>query len=348
MKTKIIATIGPKTDSEKMISGLIRAGVDMFRFNFSHATYGQFQRDASFIKKIRKETKKDVKIIQDLQGPRIRVGILPSGGVTLREGMEMGFSPDNTDLASNIIKIDDHDLHIDIKKGDPFFLSNGEIELVVQSVMNKVIWCRVTQGGLLSSNKAVNVPRTKLQKGGLTKKDIADVKFALKNDLADYIALSFVQTAEDVKRLRKVIAENAAGSKVKIISKIERGLAVDNINRIIVESDAIMIARGDLGIEVPIEDLPIIQKNLIRHAHWHNTPAIIATQVLTSMIVNPVPTRAEVSDISNAVFDHADAVMLSDETAIGAHPIEAVKLLKKVIKRTEDYLEHDNFFETEK
>ncbi|NTW22587.1 pyruvate kinase [Candidatus Falkowbacteria bacterium] len=348
MQTKIITTIGPKSEAPEVIKKMVEAGVDMFRFNFSHTTTEQFLRVSKLIRKISKELGKDIKIIQDLQGPRIRVGKLPAEGVMLADGQEIGFTVGQNDLPNNLINIDDKKLYEDIRRGDPLFLSNGSIELVVLAVKGDVIWCRVIQGGLLTSSKGVNVPGTNLKRGGLTEKDIADVKFALKTKQVDYVALSFVQEAEDVSKLRGIIRKEAGEkNKIKIISKIERGVALKDIDRIIVESDVIMFARGDLGIEVPVENLPIIQKNIVRHAHWHNTPVIIATQVLTSMIISQNPTRAEVSDISNAIFDRGDAVMLSDETAVGAHPIEAVKILKKVIKRTEEYLEKKNFFDPE-
>jgi len=207
----------------------------------------------------------------------------------------------------------------------------------VTEVKKKFIKAEVIHGGLLSSNKGINVPHTNLKKGGLTPKDIKDLKCGLKVGM-DYVGLSFVQTADDVLRLRKMIGKN---KNIKIVSKIERGIALRNIDKIIRVSDMIMIARGDLGIETPIEELPIVQKNLIRHAHWLKTPAIIATQVMTSMIKNPSPTRAEVSDIANAVLDGADVIMLSDETTVGDHALAAVKMLDKVITRTEKYINRE-------
>lgn len=346
MKTKIIITVGPKTESYEAVKNLVAAGTDMIRLNFSHATYEQYIEIKKIIKKVEKETGKKIYLIQDLQGPRIRVGKLPAEGIILVDGSHVALTTGPNNLENNVIHIDDNKLYIDIKKGDPIFLSNGELELIVTEIKGEEIWCRVTKGGLLVSHKGVNVPNTNLERGGLTAKDIRDVKYILANGGVDYIALSFVQTREDVKRLRDLIKRHAVSGQVpQIISKIERGIALKNIDEIIVESDAIMFARGDLGIEIPIENLPIIQKNIVRHAHWHDTPVIIATQVMTSMIVNESPTRAEVSDISNAVFDRADAVMLSDETAVGAHPVEAVRMLRKVIRRTEDYLEKKNFFD---
>jgi pyruvate kinase len=211
------------------------------------------------------------------------------------------------------------------------------LQLIVKAVKGQVIVGEVIHGGLLSSHKGINVPHTNMKKGGLTPKDLKDLAFGLKVGV-DYVGLSFVQTANDVLRLRRLLGKN---KKVKIISKIERAIALKNIDKIIVVSDLIMIARGDLGIETPIEELPIVQKNLIRHAHWHKTPAIIATQVMTSMIKNQSPTRAEISDIANAVLDGADFIMLSDETAVGDYATAAVKILKKVITRTDRYINRD-------
>ncbi|MEI8361453.1 MAG: pyruvate kinase [bacterium] len=346
MKTKIIITVGPKTESYEAINNLVSAGTDMIRLNFSHATAEQFLNVKKIVKKIEKETGKKIYLIQDLQGPRIRVGKLPAEGFHLIDGSTVVLTTGQNDLSKNIIRIDDNKLYADISKGDPIFLSNGELELVVIDVKDEEIICRVIKGGLLASHKGINVPHTNLERGGLTGKDIKDVKYVLENGGVDYIALSFVQTSNDVKKLKDLIAKFAKkGEAPLIISKIERGIALKNIDSIIVESDAIMFARGDLGIEIPIENLPIIQKSMVRHAHWHDTPIIIATQVMTSMIVNDSPTRAEVSDISNAIFDRADGVMLSDETAIGAHPVAAVRMLKKVIRRTEEYLEKKNFFD---
>lgn len=333
MLTKIIATIGPKSDSQKELSALLTAGVDIVRVNFSHATYDQYKRIQKIVNRFNVESERKVSIMLDLQGPRIRVGQMPDGGIVMKaeENYSFVYSKKAYVKKGDLVPIDSPDLYKDIKKGEMLFLCNGAIELKVTSVKNKVISATVVNGGVLSSRKGINVPDTNIKKGGMTAKDLKDAKFGIKAGM-DYIALSFVQTANDVMRLRKILGKK---SKVKIISKIERGIALKNIDRIISASDAIMVARGDLGIEVPIEDLPIIQKNLVRHAHWHDRPAIIATQVMTSMIKNPHPTRAEISDIANAVFDGADMVMLSDETTVGDYPLEAVQLLKKVIERSE-------------
>jgi len=338
MTTKIIATVGPKSESPEALGALLDAGVDIVRVNFSHATHEQYRRIKKLIDEYNKKSVRRISLLLDLQGPRIRVGKMPKEGLMLVDGKIYDFSYSSVEYKSGgTIPIDNRDLRLYIKKGEPLFLCNGEIELIVRQVKNKKISAEVVHGGLLTSNKGINVPHTNLKKGGLTPKDIQDLKYGLKIGL-DYVGLSFVQTAADVTRLRRLLG---GAKKVKIISKIERGIALRNIDKIITASDMIMIARGDLGIETPIEELPIVQKNLIRHAHWHKTPAIIATQVMTSMIKNPSPTRAEVSDIANAVLDGADAIMLSDETTVGDHALAAVRMLVKVISRTERYINRE-------
>jgi pyruvate kinase len=338
MMTKIIATVGPKTVAPDALRELLKSGVDVVRVNFSHASFEQYQDVKKVIDSFNKTTDRQIKLLLDLQGPRIRVGQMPAAGLILRDGEIYKFAYANSAYKKGgIIPIDNADLCHDIKSGQPLYLCNGEIELIVKAVKGQVIVGEVIHGGLLSSHKGINVPHTNMKKGGLTPKDLKDLAFGLKVGV-DYVGLSFVQTANDVLRLRRLLGKN---KKVKIISKIERAIALKNIDKIIVVSDLIMIARGDLGIETPIEELPIVQKNLIRHAHWHKTPAIIATQVMTSMIKNQSPTRAEISDIANAVLDGADFIMLSDETAVGDYATAAVKILKKVITRTDRYINRD-------
>lgn len=339
MNTKIIITIGPNSEDPDKLNALLKGGADLVRVNFSHASHEQYVRVKKTVEVFNRTSDRQVLLIQDLQGPRIRIGDLAGQSLSLKEGEIRRFSygDKNYQFSGEIIPIDSPELYEDIKKGDPLYLSNGEIELQVIEVEANIIVAKVFKGGLLTSHKGVNIPSTNLKKGGLTTKDIEDVKFALKVGV-DFIALSFVQTAKEVEKLRRLIGNKP----VKIIAKIERAIALKNIDSIITASDAIMIARGDLGIEIPFEDLPIVQKNLVRHAHWYNKPAIIATQIMTSMINNDHPTRAEVSDIANAVLDGGDIVMLSDETAIGNYANEAVKILKKVIIRIEKYINKGN------
>ncbi len=332
MKTKIIATIGPKSNSPETLREMVLAGMDIARMNFSHCSYDNYIAGRDALIKICEEEKQEVKMLVDLKGPRLRVGDLPENGRELHNDEEIIFTTDKQEESEEIIFINDLHLHNDIQPGEPLYLANGAIELSVNKIIGTKIYAFVVNGGILFSRKAVNVPMTALTTTGLTPKDIEDVQFGLSQNV-DYIALSFVQTVEDVEKLRTLI-----NGKAKIISKIERPIAVQNIDSIIRASDAIMIARGDLGVEMPIEDIPVVQKHLIRHAAWHNTGSVVATQMLLSMIENNHPTRAEVSDVANAVFDGADAVMLSDETAVGHHPVKVVETMAKIIRKAEKYM----------
>lgn len=330
MRTKIIATLGPSSESKEMIHKLLKEGMDIARFNFSHCSYEEFKARKAKLREAGKELKKEALLLQDLQGPRIRVGEIPGGSMELREGETLVFST-KIKRDARFIFIDDPNLHLDLRVGEPIYLANGEMMLKTKKIAGDKIYAEVERGGTLISRKGVNVPNTKLTTSGLTAKDIKDVKFALKEGV-DYIAISFVQTAGDVEKLRKLVK-----NKAKIIAKIETALALENIDEIIQASDAIMVARGDLGIEVAEEKLPFIQKNLLRQAAWHGKGSIVATQMLLSMINSPRPTRAEVSDIANAVLDGADAVMLSDETASGKHPGKALETLARVVRQAEKY-----------
>ncbi|MDD4931066.1 MAG: pyruvate kinase [Candidatus Colwellbacteria bacterium] len=331
MRTKIIATIGPRSESPKILRELILAGIDIARMNFSHCTYDEYKARKKAIEKICAEEKRSVKILLDLKGPRLRVGELPEDGVEINEDDEVVFSTDKEEIKKGIIFIEDPYLHDDIKEGDPLFLVNGAIELTVTKIVGRKIYARAVTSGTLFSRKAVNVPNTKLTTSSLSNKDIDDIQFGLEEGM-DYVALSFVQDAEDVNRLKALVGDSA-----KIISKIERPLAVKNIDSIIQASDSIMIARGDLGIEMPMEEIPTVQKHLIKHASWYGKGSIVATQMLLSMVEKPHPTRAEVSDVANAVFDGADAVMLSDESASGAYPVESVRMMAKIVQKAEKY-----------
>ena len=308
------------------IEALINEGMDIARINFSHGTHEGAAKMIGRVREAAEKSGRRVRILQDLQGPRIRVGELPDEGIKLVEDEVIPFT---TRSGGDGIFIDHAKLHLEITVGEPMYLANGEMELVAEAVEGDRIMARVLRGGVLHSRKGVNLPRTKLSTSGLTKKDIADVEFGLKQKV-DMVAISFVQSADDVRALRELV-----GDKAKIVAKIETALAVEHMNSISRASDAIMIARGDLGIEMPIETLPIVQKNLIRHARWYGTGTITATQMLLSMTDHAHPTRAEVSDVANAVWDGTDAVMLSDETASGKYPVEAVRMMVKIVKAVE-------------
>lgn len=341
LKTRIIATIGPKSDSKEIVRALVEAGMDIARMNFSHCTPDEYRKRQRDLKDAAKATKRTVKIMLDLQGPRIRVGKLPVEGVVIAEGKTYTFTTKAGIYTGGAIQITDPYLHADVKPGDPMFLTSGEMELIITKVRGHEFQAKAVRGGTLFSNKGVNVPKTKLTTSGLTKKDVKDVAFGLKAGV-DFIALSFVQSAKDVERLRKLIGPK---SKIQIISKIERPIALTNIDEIIQASDGIMVARGDLGVELPMEELPIVQKHLIRHTHWHGKPVIVATQMMMSMVNHPTPTRAEVSDIANAIFEGADGVMLSDETAAGSYPVKAVATMHRIAARAERYMSRENFFD---
>jgi pyruvate kinase len=338
MDTKIMCNVGQRSADYNLLKNMAQAGMEIARLNFSHASNDQLVELKANLKKVKKETGKDVKILQDLCGPRIRVGILPSE-VHMKEGEVYSFAYNQCDLVKKIIPIDHKELIIDVKVGHTFDLINGAIELTVTRINNNKIFAKVERGGLLTSKKGINVPETKLSSGGVTKKDEIDARFGSKQKV-DYIGLSFAQSAEDVKKLRKIV-----GKDVKIIAKIESAVALKVIDEILKESDGIMVARGDLGIETPLEELPILQKELIRHAHWHGKPAIVATQMMLSMVEKSHPTYAEVTDVANAVFDGADVLMLSDETSIGQYPLECVKTMKKIIDKTDEYFNKTNYWE---
>jgi pyruvate kinase len=330
MRTHIVATIGPQSESYDVLRDMGKNGMSIARMNFSHCTYEEYRARRDKIHIINKKEKTKIRIMQDLQGPRLRVGDLPKRGIVLEDGANVLFTTERT-KSKGIIYIDDPYVHGDINVGEPIYLTNGAMELIITNVSGTKISARVIRGGVLFSHKAINLPQTKLTTSGLTEKDIKDVEFAIQEGV-DYIALSFVQSAHDVARLRALV-----GTQTKIVSKIERALALRNIDEIIQASDSIMVARGDLGAELPIEDVPFIQKNIIRHAYWHNKGTITATQMMLSMVSHPQPTRAEVSDVANAILDGSDAVMLSDETASGAYPVQAVATMANIIRKTEAY-----------
>ena len=327
MKTKTIATIGPKSEDISVLPKMVEMGLDIARMNFSHCTPVEYKKRVKIIKKESERLGKKVEILLDLQGPRIRVGKLPEDGRELTKGELVEFTVKED--GGEAIFVDESTLIESLEIDHPIFLSSGEMELVVKEKNGDNFKAEVVRGGILFSRKGVNVPETKLKFNGLTEKDLKDLQFGLEEGV-DYIAVSFVQSGEDMKKVRELV-----GDKAKIIAKIETAQALKNIDSIIRESDSIMIARGDLGVEIPMEKVPFVQKNLIRHAHWYNKGAIVATQMLLSMVQNKKPTRAEVSDVANAVLDGTDSVMLSDESAGGQFPLESLEMMIKIARETE-------------
>lgn len=328
-KTKIVCTIGPSSCSEKMLKKMIEQGMDFARFNFSHGKIEEFEAWTKMIRQIAKKQKKKVEIIQDLQGPRVRVGKLKHEGLHVHPGdkVVLVFGEDIEHQKEIPIR---SDIAISFKKGDTVLMDKGLIELEVKKVDGGRITCKALTGGMIFSGKGLNLPSANTQES-FTSKDITDLEAGLKMGV-DYIALSFVEKKEDILFIREKV-----GDKAKIISKIERPQAIHNYAEIVEVSDAVMIARGDLGIEVPFWKLPGIQKRAIRRARNHGVPTIVATDMMASMITAQRPTRAEIMDVANAVLDGASATMLSDETAVGKYPVETVIAMRKIIEEIEDF-----------
>jgi pyruvate kinase len=337
-KTKIIATLGPSSDDPKIMEKLIDAGVNVFRINFSHATETEKVARIKYLRAIEKKRKRPVTILQDLQGPKIRVGTI-DGSIDLVEGKEVTLTIDKP--LKGEVPVQYNGIVGDVEKGNRILLVDGKIVVEVISKDKTKIRCKVKTGGRLISNKGINLPDSSISLPALSNKDLNDLEFGLANDV-DYVALSFVKSERDISDLRKIIKK--AGKNTKIVAKIERHEAVENIDEIIEASDAIMVARGDLGIEVSLAAVPLIQKDIIKKCVNVGKPVIVATQMLDSMVRNPASTRAETSDIANAILDGADAVMLSDETSIGKYPINAVKAMCKIAITVERWTRDNKVF----
>ena len=327
-KTKILATVGPASNSYEMIKSLAFAGANVFRLNFSHGSHEVHKEVLETIRKVNQELNCHLGILQDLQGPKIRVGEVENNGVEINPGDKITITSDPVIGTASLVSTVYKNLPQDVKEGEHILIDDGNLELVVNSTNGKDVNCTVIHGGILKSRKGINLPNTKVSAPSLTEKDLEDLEFGLANDV-DWIALSFVRSAEDITDLRERIKK--AGKDCKIVAKIEKPEALENIDAIIEATDAIMVARGDLGVEVPMEIVPLWQKKMVEKCKLACKPVIIATQMMESMIQNPRPTRAETNDVANAVLDGADAVMLSAETASGKYPIHAVKAMTKMI-----------------
>jgi len=329
-RTKIIATIGPSTDSYKAILGLITCGANGIRLNFSHGTHEERVRQIKWIRKAAKEAGKPVAIIQDLQGPKIRLGDF-DGIVNVARGQVLRFGY-NADYAASGVLPTQYDLSKKVKRGERLYLYDGKIRTLVTSVKEGIVHAEAQNDGILIKRKGINLPDTDFGGDVITAKDKADLVFGSTQDI-DYVAQSFVQTADDVREMRKLL--RSLGMNAKIIVKFETKAAVDHMDEIVQETDALMVARGDLAVETLPESVPVVQRQLVGLCTRYSKPVIVATQMLFSMTEAPEPTRAEVSDIASAVLIGADCVMLSDETANGAYPIDAVQVMKRVILYTE-------------
>lgn len=340
-RTKIIATVGPATDSQKCIKELIKSGVNVFRLNMSHGDHEYHRKIFNRIRSCSKHIDSHVAILIDLCGPKIRVGKFENGSIELKKNARVIISCINGIGREGLIISQYKQLYKDVKKGERILLDDGNLECMVETVDGKNVECKVVYGGELKNNKGINLPDSKVSVSSFTAKDKKDVKLAMELN-TDFVALSFIRTAKDIQSLKNYM--HRTNKEIPIIAKIEKPEAVENITDIITVSYGIMIARGDLGIELPAEAVPLIQKDIIVKARSRNRPVIVATQMMESMITNARPTRAEVGDVANAAMTSADAVMLSAETAVGKYPVKAVKMMDKILREIEKSQWNKNSF----
>ena len=332
-RAKIVATLGPASNTEPVFRDLVRAGVDVVRLNFSHGTHEEKLALIHMIRKVSREERKPLCILGDLQGPKIRTSKLKDRQpVQLIAGRRITITPRDVPGTASLVGTTFKTLAENVEQGSRILLSDGLIELRVHEIDGLDVVCDVVNGGMLGENKGINLPGIPVRVPSLTEKDDADLKFALQNGV-DAIAVSFVRTAEDIRLVRNRVS--AYGSETWIIAKLEKPQAIEHLDSILQVADGIMVARGDLGVEVPPEKVPAIQKHIIRKASEYRKPVITATQMLESMIENPRPTRAEASDVANAVYDGTDAVMLSGESAVGKYPVEAVAMMSRIVQEAE-------------
>ncbi|MDH4298439.1 MAG: pyruvate kinase [Cyclobacteriaceae bacterium] len=330
-KTKIVATVGPASNSKEMLHALIKEGVDVFRLNFSHGTHADHLKVIHNVRELNEELGTRVCLLQDLQGPKIRVNEMEPD-IVIDRGQELVITTRELLGNNEIVSTSYKTLPKDVKVGDAILIDDGKIELKVTEVRDIDVVTEVIYGGPLKSRKGINLPFTKVSAPSLTEKDLVDLAFGIKNDV-DWIALSFVRRAEDINSMRKII--DSHNSAARIVAKIEKPEALSNIDEIIAATDAVMVARGDLGVEIWMEEVPMVQKMLVGKCNEAGKPVIVATQMMESMIENPRPTRAETNDVANAVMDGADALMLSAETASGKYPLEVIRSMVRTISSVE-------------
>lgn len=338
-KTKIVATIGPASESEEVLKSLFENGLNVCRLNFSHGSHEEHRQRINTIKKVREELNLPIGIMLDTKGPEIRLGNFKEGTIELAEGDIFTLTSRDILGDESIVNVSYEDLPSDVKKGDIILIDDGLVELKVLEIINNTdIKTIALNGGTLKNHKGVNVPNVEINLPAITQKDIDDILFGIENRV-DFIAPSFIRKADDVTEIRRILEENG-GQNIEIISKIENQQGVDNIDEILMASDGIMVARGDLGVEIETEIMPLVQKQLIKKAHSYGKPVITATQMLDSMMRNPRPTRAEVTDVANAILDGTSAIMLSGETAAGKYPVESVKTMYNIAIKTEESLNY--------
>ena len=337
-KTKIICTLGPAVDEQKMMEGLIKAGMNVARFNFSHGDYEEQGARIETFKNARKAVGLPVAMLLDTKGPEIRIGKFATGEAILKEGDTFTLLNDDIDGDNTKVSVTYKNLYNEVTPGTRILINDGLIEVIVEKIDGKDVVCRVQNGGRLTNKKSINIPNSKIQLPSMTDKDKSDILFGIKNGF-DYIAASFIRRAEDVVNIKKVLKENG-GEYIKVISKIENREGIDNFDAILEVSDGIMVARGDLGVEIPMEEVPIRQKEFIKKCNEAGKIVVTATQMLESMVNNPRPTRAEVSDVANAIYDQTSAIMLSAESAAGKYPIECVQTMDKIAKSIENSIKY--------
>ena len=340
-KTKIICTLGPSTDKDGVLEELVKEGMNVARFNFSHGLHDEQKGRIDKLKEIRTRLNKPVAALLDTKGPEIRIREFENGKVTLKEGQEFTLTTEEIVGNEKIVSVTYKDLYKDVKPGNSILIDDGLIGLRVEKVNAPEIVCTVVNGGELGEKKGVNVPNVSINLPNLTEKDKGDLLFGIEQDI-DFVAASFIRNAEAINEIREFLVANG-GERIDIIAKIENAEGVQNIDSIIDAADGVMVARGDLGVEIPACQVPHVQKIIIEKCNHKYKPVITATQMLDSMIRNPRPTRAEVADVANAIYDGTDAIMLSGETAAGKYPIEAVTMMGEIAEQTERYLKFEDY-----
>ena len=343
-KTKIICSMGPATESPEIIKELMLNGMDCARFNFSHGTHESHKKHMDTVKAVRKELNLNIPILLDTKGPEIRLKNFKEGKVCLKDGQVFTLSVGEEDGCENCACITFDELYKNVSKGTSILIDDGAVALKVEKIEGTDIICRVINGGVVKNHKGINVPDTFINMPYLSERDKEDLLFGIEQEV-DFVAASFVRCAEDIKALRAFLNENG-GEHIQIISKIENRSGVENLKEIIDVSDGVMVARGDLGVEISFDELPAIQKKLISACYWQGKHVVTATQMLESMTINPRPTRAEVSDVANAVYDGTTAIMLSGETAAGKYPVEALKTMAEIAQTTESHINYKKRFMT--
>ncbi|WP_183575559.1 pyruvate kinase [Mucilaginibacter sp. X5P1] len=333
-RTKIVATMGPASSPKEVLLAMIKAGVNVCRLNFSHGKVEEHKKVIDTIREINAEYKTNVGILADLQGPKIRIGLVKDGGIHLVNGTHINITTHECIGDDNQIYITYDTFPQDVQANEIILLDDGKIQMkVIETNRKDAVVCEVIHGGILTSRKGVNLPNTKVSIPSLTEEDLVNLHFALEQDV-EWIGLSFVRNAQDIVELKHII--NQKGSAARVIAKIEKPEAIDNIDAIIAVTDGVMVARGDLGVEMPLEEVPLLQKMIARKCRAASKPVIVATQMLESMITTPRPTRAEVNDVANSVLDGADAVMLSGETSVGEFPVIVIETMAKIVRNVEE------------